>query len=183
MIAIPETIWNVPAYLPYLQPPLTEDLIASAQQQLGFQLPPEYLDLLRAQNGGYIRFRLPRMIHSLIAGIGPHFPSITRSHLHEAQEEVSFPLKGLIPFDGDGHWHLCLDYRNNAASPAITYIDVECDRQSPIAESFPQYLQRLQFKVGNSFVITPLADVQILKAFLSSALAITFDPTDTINHG
>jgi hypothetical protein len=183
MLATPENIWEVPAYLPYLQPPLTDESIASAERQIGFTLPGEYVKLLRTQNGGYIRFSLPNMVHSQIAGIGPNFPSLTRSHLRAAQGEVSFSLEGLFPFDGDGHWHLCLDYRQDCTQPAVSYIDVECDHQFRIADSFLQYLERLEFKVGDQWVVTPLSDVEFLKARLTAALGIAFDPPDTFNHG
>ena len=70
-------IWRVPAYLPYLQPPLTRGMVARAEEQIGFSLPQEYLRLLAKQNGGYIRYALPDKVHDIIAGIGPHFPSLT----------------------------------------------------------------------------------------------------------
>jgi hypothetical protein len=117
-----ETIWQVPAYLPYLQPPLTDQAVASAEKKIGFKLPTAYLDLLWKQNGGYIRFSLPDLVHHSIAGIGPHFPSLTGFDWDDAQDGVSFPLQGLVPFDGDGHWHMCLDYRRNSANPSVTVV-------------------------------------------------------------
>ena len=48
---------------------------------------------------------------------------------------MSFELDGLVPFSGDGHWYLCLDYRASE-QPAVAYIDVECDEQSIIAQDF-----------------------------------------------
>ena len=70
MDATASTIWQIPAYLPYLQPTLTNAAVAAAESQIGYKLPPEYLDLLRTQNGGYIRFSLPDKVHDTIAGIG-----------------------------------------------------------------------------------------------------------------
>ena len=72
-----ETIWRVPAYLPYLRPPLTDAILAAGETKIGFQLPSEYVNLLRVQNGGYIHFSLPDSVHNTIAGIGPNFPSLT----------------------------------------------------------------------------------------------------------
>src|SRR5262245_49521867 len=45
--------------LPYLQPPLTDEAVANAEEQIRHTLPAAYLALLKKQNGGYIRFSLP----------------------------------------------------------------------------------------------------------------------------
>jgi SMI1-KNR4 cell-wall len=103
MGATADTIWEVPVYLPFLQPALTEEAIQSAEEQIGYRLPKEYLDLLRNQNGGGLRYCLPDNVHDMIAGIGPNFPSLTAFDWDEWQEHVRFPLDGLVPFDGDGH--------------------------------------------------------------------------------
>jgi len=183
MGAIAEKIWRVPAYLPYLQPPLTDDAIVLAEEQIGYRLPPELIALLRKQNGGYIRFSLPEMIHNCISGIGPNFPSLTQRDLAEGQEFVSFPLRGLVPFDGDGHWHICLDYRQNAERPSITYIDIECDRQHAIADSFAAYLGMLSLDVDDGFVLDDIPDIETLKLKLSAVLSVTFYPPDSSAHG
>jgi hypothetical protein len=96
--------------------------------------------LLRAQNGGYIRYTLPDpdSVHTQIYGIygiGPHFPSLTGFDSDDCRDYVSFELDGLIPFDGDGHWRLRLDYRGDRSIPAVTYVDVECDNEHEIATS------------------------------------------------
>lgn len=139
-----ERIWRVPVYLPYLQPDLTKQAVLDAEASLGVKLPDSYLALLEGQNGGYIRYSLAPYAHEMIAGTGPHFPSLLHTDLEEIQEWVSYDLRGLVPFDGDGHWHLCLDYRvAKQGEPKITYIDVECDDQRPVADSFDAYLQML----------------------------------------
>jgi hypothetical protein len=181
--ATPDTIWRVPAYLPYVQPPLTEAAVASAEREIGYKLPAEYLNLLKKQNGGYIRYSLPEMVHDSIAGIGPHFPSLTGFDWDECQESVSFPLQGLVPFDGDGHWHICLDYRRQNDAPAITYVDIECDRESPIAASFADYLEQLQIDVEDQYVVEAVTEIEQLKSELSAALGIAFEPPDTFAHG
>ena len=177
-----ETIWQVPAYLPYLQPPLTDEAVAEAERSIGYTLPAEYLKLLRKQNGGYIRFSLPKMVHDWIAGIGPHFPSLTGFDWDECQDDVSFQPHGLVPFDGDGHWHLCLDYRQNSVAPAVTYVNVECDRESRIADSFSDYLDKLQIDASDEFILVG-AEIGKLKADLSLLLGVAFDPPDTWAHG
>jgi hypothetical protein len=183
MPATAETIWQVPAYLPYLQLPLTDAAVVSAQQEIGYKLPTEYLNLLRKQNGGYIRYSLPEMIHDSIAGIGPHFPSLTGFDWDEIQEDVGFPLRGLVPLDGDGHWHLCLDYRRNIEIPSVTYVDVECDRESPIAASFADYLAKLRIDVGEEYVLEGVSEIEKVTFELSAALGNPFEPPDTLAHG
>ena len=177
-----ETIWRVPAYLPYLQPPLSDEAVAEAEKSIGYALPAEYLRLLRKQNGGYIRFSLPKTVHDSIAGIGPHFPSLTGFDWDECQDDVSFQLRGLVPFDGDGHWHLCLDYRQNSFAPVVTYVDVECDRESHVADSFSDYLAELQIDASDEYVLVG-AEIEKLKADLSQLLGVAFDPPDTWAHG
>ena len=183
MTATPETIWQVPAYLPCLQPPLTESAVAAAEARIGFRLPAAYLDLLRRQNGGYIRMTLPDLPNDCIAGIGPHFPSLTDFDWAEDQDYVGFPLKGLVPFDGDGHWHLCLDYREDAAAPSVSYIDVECDSQSRVASSFADYLDLLRVEAGDDYVLETTLAVEEVVSRLSAALGVAFEPPDAWAHG
>jgi hypothetical protein len=177
------TIWRVPAYLPYLQPPLTDEALACAERQIGYALPAELLELLRKQNGGYIRLSLPQREHSIIAGIGPNFPSLTDFDWEEHQEYVSYPLKGLVALDGDGHWYLCLDYRKNLTTPSVTYIDIECDEQVDIAPSFSQYLALLRVDIDDQYVLESVADIESVKSRLSSWLGVEFDATDSWAHG
>ena len=176
-------MWRVPAYLPYLQPKLTPEMVAEAEAKIGFKLPESYLELLRVQNGGYIRFQLPQMVHREIAGIGPYFPSSIDFDWDEVQEYVSYNLKGLVPFDGDGHWHMCLDYRGNL-NPQVTLVDIECDRESPIANSFTEYLDLLELDVdSDALAIREVADIEDLIQQLSEALSISFEEPDSWAHG
>jgi hypothetical protein len=184
MNANASTIWSVPAYLPYLQPELTDDRIRDAESHIGFSLPAEYLSLLHSQNGGYIRFHLPDLPHHQIYGIGPRFRSITDVDWDDAKEYVTVQLDGLVPFDGDGHWHLRLDYRNGRSSPCITYVDVECDSESKIAITFSNYLRLLKFDVGeNDFFIPSVSDVEDVKTVVGRLLGIAFEEPDSWAHG
>lgn len=157
MPANARNIWDMPAFLPYVQPPLTNAAVRGAEKKIGYKLPKELIELLEVQNGGYLRFRLPESCNEIIAGIGPHFPSLTDFDWDEVRDWVSYELDGLVPFDGDGHWHLCLDYRQNSNEPAVTYVDIECDSQEPIAASFAEFLTllRLQDDDSPTYVILP----------------------------
>ena len=179
-----ETIWEVPVYLPYVQPPLTDALVRKAERKIGFKLPAEYLALLKVQNGGYIRYGLPKSLHRVICGIGPHFPSITEVDWDEVQEYVSIKLDGLIPFDGDGHWHLCLDYRKNAEAPSITHVDVENESESKVAKSFAEYLRLLRPNADpDEFAILNVPDVNELVTRFARAVRVQFEPPSSYDHG
>ena len=165
--ATADTIWEIPAYLPYLQPALTDEAVQSAEEQVGYVLPKEYLDLLRKQNGGGIRYCLPENVHDMIAGIGPNFPSLTAFDWDEWQEQVSYRLHGLVPFDGDGHWYLCLDFRTNRQAPTITLADIECDHETHLADSFAAYLALLRVCVEDEYVVEAVSDIEKVKNDLS----------------
>ena len=93
-------------------------------------------------------------------------------------------LDGLVPFDGDGHWHLCLDYRKNRSVPRITYVDVECDSESKIADTFTHYLQLLKVDFGdNDYFIPSVSDIEAVKSAVGRLLGITFKDPDSWAHG
>lgn len=173
-----DNIWRVPVYLPYLQPPLTADLIRAAEKKIGHTLPAEYLALLRVQNGGGIRFALEDKSHDFIRGIGPNDQNLTDFSWHpEVRENVGFELEGLVPFDGDGHWFLCFDYRDGPV-PSICYVDVECDSQEPIADSFPAYLACLEpgYLMGTDYFVAPaVADFAAMQSKLEKSLGARFE--------
>lgn len=178
-------IWQSPKYLPYIQPILTDEALAVAEKQLGHKLPIEYIELLKIQNGGYIRYTIEETGHSVIAGIGPYYPSITDDHGWSESEDwgLSFKLDGLVPFDGDGHWHICFDYRNQQVEPAITLIDIESDKEQAIAINFKEYLSLLVMEVEDDYVIdTNLSIVEAVKQVAEIA-EIDFEAPDAWAHG
>ncbi len=183
MGATADTIWRVPAYLPYLQLPITPELVSVAEKKIGHPLPEEYLALLRMQNGGYIRYSLPEKPHDSIYGIGSHRTTFTGFDWDDCQEHVSFSLDGLVPFDGDGHWHVCLDYRSGSDTPSITYVEIDRNRQTELAASFASYLALLQIDVDNEYVLEAVSDIEIVKQYLSNTLRISFEPASPWANG
>jgi hypothetical protein len=177
------TIWQVPKYLPYVQPKLTDDIIANAEKKIGYKLPKEYIDILRIQNGGYIRFSLPETSNEQIYGIGPLFPSLTDCDWTDYEGSVGFELNGLVPFDGDGHWYLCLDYRRNDKQPEITFIDTESDYEKPIAKNFQEYLKLLEVDTDNEFVIETTFTIEELVTKISSIADTKFEEPNSFDHG
>lgn len=177
------TIWQVPKYLPYVQPGLTDDVVSKAEKHIGFKLPKSYLEILKIQNGGYIRFSLKDIPHSQIYGIGPYYPSVTDFEWLSEYDHASFDTKGLFPFDGDGHWNLCLDYRTNTLDPQITYIDLESDMEKLIATSFNNYLLMLEIVTDNEFVIDSKVNIDTILKQISEAVQIQFEEPDYFSHG
>jgi hypothetical protein len=184
-------IWSVPAYLPYLQPALRAEDVASVEHNFGIKLPEEYVALLRQQNGGYVRQSLAddTIPHSQIWGIGPYFPNIA-----EYQEQLDpktaetgawVPARAerLVPFDGDGHWYLCLDYRDGS-SPKVTFVDVELEGERCVAASFAAFLEALRPSGPKACVgITEALSIEQLAAALGSALKTPFEDQGDEWHG
>lgn len=158
ILATPQTIWKRPAYLPYVQSALNDRTLAEAEKQLGHTLLEEFVEILRVQNGGKIRFKLPESVGDTIAGIGKAFPSLLDRSLTDAQEYVDFSLQDLISFDGDGHWYYCLDFRGGARNPCVSYIDVECNSEHCIANSFAEYLKLLELDIDHELVLRNVSD-------------------------
>jgi len=177
-------IWQVPAYLPYVQTELTEAMIETTEEAIGQRLPEHYLNLLRQQNGGYIRLGLPETPHNVISGIGTRYPYLYSPDWSELEEEVSFSLKGLVPFDGVGHWHLCLDYRSGAVTPSITFVDLEEDTQTAIAKNFQSYLQKLKLTVeeGEFLVVAP-EGIEDFTQRLAKVLKVEFEAPNSYEQG
>ena len=183
------TVWQVPAYLPYLQPPLTEEVISETEQLLGVQLPEQYLTLLRQQNGGYVRLTLPDSVHSMIWGIGPNFPTITSEYpaLDPSNAEdgqwVPRASERLIPFDGDGHWYLCFDYRGGP-NPQVAYIDLETEHDSRVASSFEEFLVKLRpDPAPNRLLVAGPGSIDEVAVALARLLKTRFEPADSDAHG
>ena len=171
----PATIWRRPAYLPYVHLPLTDEDILQAEKHLGCALPTAFLDILRVQNGGPIRFRIPNSIGDLIAGIGPRFPSITDFELTDHQEFVDFSLDGLVPFDGDGHWYRCLDFRNDDKKPGVSYIDVECNCEERTADSFSSFLNLMELDIETELAIKNVANIGDARMQLEALFGSRFE--------
>jgi hypothetical protein len=140
----------------YNHPPLTDQMVAVAERQLGVKLPAEYIALLRIQNGGYTHgfgFPMTRRttwaedhvpLHDL-AGIVLD-PSIrTAQNILDTAymtEEWGLPPRQAL-LSGEGHWWITLDYRRGDV-PSVTWINVECDEDIQIAPTFAAFLDGLR---------------------------------------
>lgn len=140
-------VWRVPVYLPYLQPDLSDAAIAAIESRLHVKLPESYLAILREQNGGGTRWTHPESPGRDIWGIGPHGPHVGGE---DRWHEITFPdiwrpadFQKLLPFDSDGNWYVCFDYRCDG-EPCVSYIDLETMEDRPIAPDFAAFLSALE---------------------------------------
>lgn len=185
-------VWSVPAFLDSVHPPLTDDGVEAAERQLGVKLPRAYLALLFEQNGGYVDVTLPDTVHSQIWGIGSRYPTILdgslKHQMAEYADEIWLPADsdGLIPFDGDGHWYLCFDFRSTGpqAEPTVAYVDLESETDEHVAESFGAFLQLLERDFGSALVLgLTRTDAEQAASILENALGVMFGKPDDFAHG
>jgi hypothetical protein len=194
---LPEHLWKVPVYLPYLQPALTDAALTKAEARLGVKLPRAYVAALRMQNGGYLRLGAHPSGHApvdTLAGIGPRFPSLLGRSWDEvkeymAEEGIEKPARidDLIPFSGDGHYYYCLDYRKNGRrrEPRVTYIDVECfDVDKVVASDFATFLEQLRpDERAPGWGLVTRDSARKVAALLSKATRFRFEDMGDQDHG
>ena len=76
----------------YTGPPLTDEMIRSAESRLGYKLPESYLDVIRIKNGGSLkRSRFPRHPGSPLPGL--RITSSLRGFLGSGASGVSTPRR------------------------------------------------------------------------------------------
>ncbi len=139
----------------YEHPPLTDEMVAEAERQLGVKLPTEYLTLLRVQNGGDTNgFGFPMIrptawaedhvpLHDLFGIVTDPDHRTAQNILDTAYmtEEWGLPPRQVL-LTGDGHWWITLDYRaGDEATVAWLYVDLDQDFQ--VAPSFAAFIDGL----------------------------------------
>jgi hypothetical protein len=126
----------VPTGLQDAAKPLEKEHVRQAEQLLGVVLPPAYLEVLEVQNGGYlyrkkirpaqrpVRFWGTASTYELemLCGLDPDRWDSLPKLLEVARQEWDLP-QGLVPFAGDGHFWVCLDYRTcgSQGDPSVTH--------------------------------------------------------------
>jgi hypothetical protein len=143
----------------YLQlPPLTEELVVDAEAQLGVTLPPDFIHLLRIQNGGVVAdgwdacpadtnfYAEDHVPFDHLHGIGPagQAQTITLLDTPYLVQEWDLPSP-VVLLSGQGHYWLALDYRDcgPAGQPPVVWIDNEMDHELTLAPNFRMFVERL----------------------------------------
>jgi hypothetical protein len=131
-----KTIWGKPKELALVQPKLTDELVYNAEKIIGKNLPKNYIEMLKIQNGGNIRYRLKKYPFPYVIGIGRYYPSLLENDYDGTND--------LLPFGGDGPCYFCFDYRLNNNEAKITYIDLEADKEKILYDNFNEYIHSLE---------------------------------------
>jgi cell wall assembly regulator SMI1 len=145
----------------YVNEPLTDELVKSVEDELGYKLPSFYIELMKAQNGGLpINTCCPssertswaedhvaitgilgigrKKSYSLCGDLGSQFMI----------DEWEYPNIGIYICDcpSAGHDMICLDYRKNGkdGEPEVVHVDQEFDYKiTYLAKSFEKFVKSL----------------------------------------
>ncbi len=139
----------------YNHPPLTDEMLTTAEFKLGVKLPKTLIELLRIQNGGYTKgFAFPMTQKTTWSEnhvpLSDLFGIVLDKNIETAQnimdtdymtKEWGLPEKQVL-LTGDGHWWITLDYRENHI-PSVKWIDVGSNQEVKIANDFDQFIDGL----------------------------------------
>ncbi|PPK83810.1 SUKH superfamily protein [Neolewinella xylanilytica] len=136
----PNDFWDKPVYLPSYKGRLTTSKIETVESQIGFKLPSKLIELLTIQNGGYVNTTGYAILEE-VYGIGEGFPNIGEETARLRSEFDDPKVEYLVPLNGDGHEFICLDYRFDTENPKVTRVDLECNEEEVLGESFESYIE------------------------------------------
>ncbi|WP_350302831.1 SMI1/KNR4 family protein [Peribacillus frigoritolerans] len=120
-----------------------------AEINLNINLPKEYIELLKIQNGRYLKYKaLPVSFKNSYADDRIAVDFLFGIKENEGIYKSKYPLnewgikeKDFVTISGDGHTWLVLDYRKNKDEPEITFIDTEENKISVIFKTFKEFVQ------------------------------------------
>jgi len=129
---------------------LKNSSIKKAEKFFNIQLPEEYIDVLKAQNGGeiiYNAFHSPKpTAWDDTSGYIDHILGIGKdSGILETPyylEEWDMP-ENIVLISGDGSEWIAFDYRNTKTEPPIIYINNDSNEIITIANSFSEFISKL----------------------------------------
>lgn len=146
----------------YVEPPVTEEMVAEVERELGYHLPASYVSLMKRQNGGMPKRTNHRTSertswsgdHMAITGIYAIGKTKRCSLCGEVGsqfwiEEWEYPAIGVYFADcpSAGHDMVCLDYRacGPQGEPQVVHVDQEWDYKITfVAENFEAFIRHLE---------------------------------------
>ncbi len=146
----------------YVGESLTDELVKSVEDELGYKLPKAYIELMKWQNGG-----IPKRTNHRIAKLTPwaekHIAITGIYGINKAKtyslggsfgsqfwiDEWGYPSIGVYFCDcpSAGHDMVCLDYRKCGAQgePQVVHVDQEADYKITfVAENFEDFIRGLE---------------------------------------
>ena len=146
----------------YVGETLTDELVKSVEDHLGYKLPQAYIELMKQQNGG-----IPKKINhrsttplswaeDYITITGIFGINSTKSYSLGGRfgsqfciDELGYPPIGVYFCDtpSAGHDMVCLDYRKNGSQgePQVVFVDQEAGYQITfLAENFEAFIRGLE---------------------------------------
>jgi hypothetical protein len=139
-------------------PPLTGELVAAAQRELGVTLPADLLRLLRLRNGGVVAaawdaFAMPGRPDDWVAvdelfGIVPG-GGLSLLDTAYLVREWGLPSP-VVLLAGDGHTWVALDYRGCGPDrdPPVVWFDADEQREVLLAADFRAFVEGLTASAG-----------------------------------
>lgn len=146
----------------YVDAPLTDEVLAAVEHELGYTLPRAYVELCRYQNGGYPKNGSHRTAtptswahdHIAVTGIYSigHVKHYALCGLMNSQfwiDEWGYPAIGVYFADcpSAGHDMLCLNYDacGPNGEPSVVHIDQESDYKiTHVADNFEAFILGLE---------------------------------------
>jgi hypothetical protein len=148
-----------------VQPPLTNDAVAHAEEILGVRLPDALIELLRVQNGGSVSpdfaafptkertsWADDHVPFDDVMGIGDREDSLSLLDTPYLVREWGLPSP-VVLLSGDGHYWVALDYRECGVQgePSVVWLDTELRTEVLLANDFESFIQGL--RASDSFDI------------------------------
>lgn len=146
----------------YIEPPPSDELIASIEQELGgYRLPAAYIDLARRQNGGLVKRNCHPMkertgwAEDHVAITGLYAIGRTAEYSLAGQLGAKFMIEkwgyppigvGIADTPAGGHELIMLDYRTcgKRGEPQVVYVDQEADYSIvAVASDFETFIRGL----------------------------------------
>lgn len=131
---------------------LTDEMVKKAEELLNIKLPNSYINILKQQNGGYIKFNAyPTNIpnswaedhvnveHIIGIGLGMDKGILQSEYLIQEWELPN----NVVLISGDGHSWIALDYRIKMTEPPVIFIDTEEEKIIELAPNFEAFLNGL----------------------------------------
>ena len=160
----PEEFWNslTPPSKEYVDEPPGDDQVAAVEQELGYKLPPAYIELMKYQNGGIPKKTNHRTnertswSHDHVAITGIYSIGWTKAcslcgefNSQFWVDEWGYPPIGVYFADcrSAGHDMICLDHRKcgPAGEPEVVHVDQERDyRITFLAANFEDFIRGLE---------------------------------------